>query len=243
MKSLVLVLLLASILVSGCMILGEEENVTENVTPPPPPPPPPPTPSFSITSPLEGELVMIPDEGGDVTLLMTTQNLILRSPGGTRKVGEGHFQITVNGTSEVSSSKIFVMSNVEPGNYSVEVELLHNDGTSYVPSITDSVSFTVEKMAPEVYEPVTHTVSIKDFEYDPSSLTIKAGDSVTFSNDGAFPRSATSFQDGKEVFDSEVLGPGKSATVTIYQIGTFEFYSTTHRAMTGTLTVESNESG
>ena len=241
MKSLVLVLLLASVMLSGCLIFGMEENVTENVTEPPPPPPPPPTPSFSITSPLDGEEVTIPYEGGDVNLIMTTQNLILKPLGGSMKIGEGHFSITVDGMSDTSASKIYVISDIEPGSHTVEVELLHNDGSSYIPRITDTVTFTVKKMEPEKYVPVTHTVSIKDFKYEPSSLTIKSGDSITFTNDGAYPRSATCYYKGKEVFDTEIIATGKSATVTVTQIGTFEFYATTHRAMTGTLTVESSE--
>jgi plastocyanin len=95
-------------------------------------------------------------------------------------------------------------------------------------------------MPPDEYVPVNYKVTINDFEYNPSSLTVKSSDTITFTNEGAFPRSATSFFDGKEVFDTDVLGPGKSATITVYQLGTFEFYSTTHRAMTGTVTVESN---
>lgn len=241
MKSLVLVLLLASITLTGCVIFEEEQNVTENVTPPPPPPPAP-TPSFTISSPLSGELVVLQTAPGDVNLVMSTSNLILKSAGGTKKVGEGHFQITLdNVLSGTSNSKIYVLSGVEEGSHTVEVELLHNDGTSYSPRITKSVSFSVEEEEPEVYVPKEYTVKVKDFSYEPAELTVNVSDKVTFVNEGAFPRSATCFINGKEVFDTDILATGKSATITMDKALECEYYATTHRAMTGKITVKALE--
>jgi plastocyanin len=241
MKSLMLVLLLASITLTGCVMFEEQTNVTENVTPPPPPPPAP-TPSFSITSPLSGELVMVETAPGDVNLVMSTSNLILRAKGGTKKTGEGHFQITLdNGVPDTSSSKIYVMSGVEEGSHTVEVELLNNDGTPYSPRITRSVTFTVEQEAPEVYVPQEYTVKIKDFTYEPAELTVNVSDKVTFVNEGNFPRSATCFINGKEVFDTDILASGKSATITMEKPFVCEYYATTHRAMTGKITVNALE--
>lgn len=241
MKSLVLVLLLASITLTGCVIFEEEQNVTENVTPPPPPPPPP-TPSFSISSPLSGELVVLQTVPGDVNLVMSTSNLILRPAGGSQKIGEGHFKVTLdNGVTDTSSSKIYVLSGVEEGSHTVEVELVHNDGTSYSPRITQSVSFSVEAAEPEVYEPKEYTVKIKDFSYEPAELTVNVSDTVTFVNEGAFPRSATCFINGKEIFDTDILASGKSATITMDKALDCEYYATTHRAMTGKLTVKALE--
>lgn len=241
MKSLVLVLLLASITLTGCVIFEEEVNVTENVTPPPPPPPPP-TPSFTITSPLSGELVMVQTAPGDVNLVMSTSNLILRPKGGSKKIGEGHFRITLdNGASDTSNSKIYVISGVEEGSHTVEVELLHNDGTSYSPRISKTVTFSVEEEEPEVYVPQEYTVKIKDFAYEPAELTVTVSDKVTFVNEGAFPRSATCFINGKEIFDTDILATGKSATLTMDQAIECEYYATTHRAMTGKITVKAIE--
>jgi len=105
--------------------------------------------------------------------------------------------------------------------------------------ITDSVTFTIEKETPPEYVPQQYSVSIKDFAYEPDELTIKVGDSVTFSNEGGFPRSATCFEGSTQVFDTKVLSAGQSATVTFDRIVDCEYYSTTYRAMTGRLTVES----
>jgi plastocyanin len=223
-------------------LIGQEEvNVTENVTPPPPPPPPP-TPSFTIASPTQGEVLMVEEEGDDVTIVMSTTNLLLKSPGGAKKVGEGHFTVAVDdGSAETTSSKLHVLTGLELGDHTVVVELLHNDGTSYFPRLSQQVSFTIEQEEPDVYVPQTHTVTIKDFDYEPSSLTIKQTDSVTWVNEGSFPRSATCFIDGAEVFNTGVFGNGASATITFNDIMECEYYSTTHPVMKGTLIVVSNE--
>ena len=238
MKSIILSLLLMTVLLSGCVI-GEEEVVV-NETEEPAPPPPAKTPVISISNPGDGEVIIIPEGGGEVSLVMTSQNLILRPAGGTKKIGEGHFLITVNGESTEFSGKVYSIP-VTPGEYTVEVELRHNDRTSYSPRIAKTVSFRVEQEEPEEYVPQQHTVTIKDFSYDPEELTVKVTDTVTFVNKGAYPRSATCFISGKQVFDTGVLGPGKEATITANQVFECEYYSTTYRAMTGTLVVESNE--
>jgi plastocyanin len=230
-----------SILLSGCFLLAEEQNVTQNVTPPPPPPPPPPAPSFTITSPTNGEIVMAQEETGDVTVIMSTTNLLLRPEGGAMRVGEGHFKFTLDGQEMgTAASKIYTLSDVELGSHSLDVELVHNDGTSYVPRIYRGVSFTLEQEEPEVYVPQEHAVTVKDFEYEPQDLTIKQTDSVTWTNEGNFPRSATCFIEGQEVFSTGVLANGDSATVTFDDIMECEYYSTTHPIMKGKIKVESN---
>jgi len=241
MRLILLALVLLGVVLSGCIFTAEEEqNVTPNVTPPPPPPPP--TPSFMITSPGSGEVVVVPEGTSEVTLVISTQNLLLKPPGGTAKTGEGHFSLVVDGMSEGTfSSKIKVLSGLELGDHTAEVELLNNDGTSYYPRIAQQVTFTLEQEEPDVYVPKEHTVKIHDFEYSPSSITVKQTDSVTWVNEGSYPRSATCFVDGKQIFDTGVFGPGESATVTFNDIMECEYYSLTHMVMKGTITVESNE--
>jgi len=240
MKSLILLLVLASVTMTGCIIWEEEVEVPQNETPPPPPPPPNPT--LMISSPGEGEVVMVPaGEPGEITLVMSTQNLRLKPPGGKKQVGEGHFKITVAGQSETVASKMYVVSGLAPGEYTAEVEILHNDGSSYVPRIRKTVSFSIQEEEPEVYEPQEHTVAIKDFEYDPEEITVKVSDKVTWVNEGSFPRSATCFIGGTQVFDTGVLGAGASKTITMEKAFECEYYATTHRAMTGKITVEPSE--
>jgi len=112
------------------MFIGtEEQNVTENVTPPPPPKPVV-KPTFSISSPLEGEMMTLAGDSYSVTLTFSTMNLLLKPPGGTAKNGEGHFSISVdNGAAVTSSSKVYTIDSLSAGTHTVEVELLNNDGT------------------------------------------------------------------------------------------------------------------
>jgi len=240
MRLLILMLVLVSVILSGCMLFQAEENITENVTPPPPPPVV--KPSFTITSPLSGELLMVPADSPDVTITMSTENLVLASPGGAAKNGEGHFKITVDGgESTTSASKMYVVSGLSFGTHTVEVELLNNDGTSYSPRIAKDVTFTLEEEKPPEYVPQEYTVIVKNFEYDPPEITVKVSDSITFVNEGSFPRSATCFLNGAEIFDTKVLATGESATITFTKAMECEYYSTTHMAMKGKVIVESNE--
>lgn len=238
MKSIVLAFLAVSLMFTGCIF--EEQKVVENETIAPPPPPPPPKPTFSITAPLNGEVFSIPEEGGEVSITLSSQNLILKTPGGLKKAGEGYFKISVNGEKAEVSSKVYTIP-VEPGEYTVEVELMNNDRTSYSPKITKTLSFSVQLEEPEEYVPQEHTVTIKDFSYEPNNLTIKVSDKVMFINEGAYPRSATCFVNGKQIFDTGVIGPGAKKTINTEIPFNCSYYSTTHRAMVGSLIAESIE--
>jgi plastocyanin len=186
--------------------------------------------------------MIVPGDTADVTITMTTQNLILKAPAGAKKVGEGHFKVTVDEqASQTFATKNILLSGLSLGDHTVKVELFHNDKTAYSPSISKEVSFTIEKEKPKEYVPQTHTVTIQDFTYSPSSITVKRTDSIVFENKGAFPRDATCFVGNVQKFDSKVLSPGKSATIKFDETFECEFYSSLHRAMTGHIKVEPND--
>jgi len=223
--------------------MGEEQPKEDGTEEPVVPEPPPSVikPSFRITAPSDGEIIYTDGDTGEVTLSMSTQNLILKQPSGKANNGEGHFSITIDNDEVVDiASKVYTMENLELGYHEVSVELVNNDGSSYSPRITNYVSFTIEREAPDVYVPQTYTVKIKDFSYEPAQITVKATDSVTFVNQGNYPRSATCFIEGKQMFDTGVIGSGKSVTVTMDKVMECEYYSTTHMAMKGHIVVESN---
>jgi len=232
------VMLLVSMLFFGCAGEQPPQNET-NVTPPPPPPVK--NPSVTITSPANGGVVMVPEDTADVTLTMSTQNLVLRQPGGTAKAGEGHFRVTVDsGSPQTVTTKTYVMSGLSLGTHTVKVEVLNNDRTPYSPPVYKEISFELQKEQPAEYIPQHYTVNILDFSYEPANITVKVGDSITFINTGSYPRSATCFLSGAEVFDTDVLAKGQNATITFTEIMECEYYSTTHYAMKGHVKVESN---
>lgn len=241
MRHLLLGLILVTLMIAGCLGPEQPQNVTNETNVTPPPPPPVKMPSFTITSPGAGEAVPVQGDVGDVSLTMSTQNLVLKQPGGAAKTGEGHFKVTVDGGTPLTvTTKTYVLSGLATGEHTVKVELYNNDKTPYSPKISKEVTFTVEKEKPAEYVPQEYTISIKDFAYDPADITVKVKDRVTWENDGAYPRSATCFINGKQAFDTTVLGPGKSATITMNKTLECEYYSVTHMAMKGHITVESN---
>ncbi len=252
MKMLVLGLLLVSLVISGCtMFGGQPVNLTNNTTAPPPPPPPK-NPSFSISAPSDGQLITIAatDNSTDVELTLTSQNLVLKQPGGAAKKGEGYFKLTVDDGDAINlTAKTYTISGLAPGNHTIKVELYNNDRTPYSPSLSKQVTIEIDQEAPATYTPQNYTVSIEPGakvgteDFNPANLTVKVGDSVTWVNSGSVPQSATCSQGGKIIFDTKTLGAGQSATMTFNDLLECDYYSSLFRAMVGHISVVSNGTG
>jgi hypothetical protein len=72
-----------------------------------------------------------------------------------------------------------------------------------------------------------------DFSFSPATVTVNAGDTVTWTNSGpAEPHTATG--DG---FDTGEVAMGSSASATFSQAGDFPYVCTLHPEMTGTVRV------
>ena len=82
------------------------------------------------------------------------------------------------------------------------------------------------------------TVAAKDIAYSPSTLAVKAGDTVTFKNEDGPTHTFTA--DDKS-FDSGRVAPGKSFTFVVPASATagttIAFHCEIHSSMKGTLTV------
>jgi plastocyanin len=83
--------------------------------------------------------------------------------------------------------------------------------------------------------PKTHTVLIEGLANQPPALTVKAGDSIVWTNKDPFPHTVTSQAGG---FDSGSLQPEKSWTYVASKKGDFRYVCTLHPTMSGTLRVE-----
>ncbi len=79
------------------------------------------------------------------------------------------------------------------------------------------------------------TVSIKDFAFTPSSITIKAGQSLTWTQRDSTRHTVTS--DAKD-WDSGALDNGKSFSHTFDTAGTFSYHCAFHPTMKGTVIVQ-----
>lgn len=193
-------------------------------------------PSFDIISPDADEVISTTEEYGTVDVVLSTKNLVLRQSG-TKKIGEGHFVFTLDDADTFSVySKVFTLENVAPSEHILKIELVHNDGSSYAPSITRSVRFYVEQESTE-YIPVEHTVYIYDFSFEPEDITVNVGDTVTWVNQGQYPRSALC----ANIFDSGVVTSGESASVVMTLAGDCEYISYNYPTMIAHITINEVE--
>jgi hypothetical protein len=77
-------------------------------------------------------------------------------------------------------------------------------------------------------------VSIVDFAFQPNSLEVTTGSTVTWTNTGAATHTVTA-DDGS--FDSGNLAPGATFSQTFDTAGTFAYHCNIHPNMTGTIVV------
>ena len=83
-------------------------------------------------------------------------------------------------------------------------------------------------------EPVVHTVTIEGSTFTPAVVTAHVGDRVVWVNKDFMPHTAT----GRgNTFDSGLLAPDASWTLTLQTRGTIDYVCTYHPTMRGTLTV------
>jgi len=93
------------------------------------------------------------------------------------------------------------------------------------------------------------SVTIQDFSFSPTPLTVKAGGSVTWTNNGPSSHSVTSDTPG--AFDSGTLSPpmasmdpyggtssGQTYRMTFPTPGTYPYHCAIHATMHGTITVQ-----
>ncbi len=78
------------------------------------------------------------------------------------------------------------------------------------------------------------TVEIRDFDFFPRDLTLKAGVGVTWVNLDAAPHDAT---DAAGAWRTDILYEGESATLTFDFPGSYEYVCSIHPTMQAALTV------
>jgi plastocyanin len=79
------------------------------------------------------------------------------------------------------------------------------------------------------------TIKIANFTFDPSTLTVKAGTTVTWINQDSEPHTVTS--QGQGPLRSAALPTGARYSYTFTTPGTYSYLCTIHPSMTGTVTV------
>src|ERR671912_2918648 len=81
---------------------------------------------------------------------------------------------------------------------------------------------------------VTFEVQVIDFAFEPATVTVPAGATVTWTNAGSRPHTVTA-DDGS--FDSGRLDPGEQFSQTFDQPGTFTYFCGFHPEMQGSVVV------
>jgi amicyanin len=87
----------------------------------------------------------------------------------------------------------------------------------------------------ELARAATQTVTISDFAFSPATVTITAGDTITWTNTDPVVHTATS---ATGAFDSGDIAQGDSFSVTFTTPGTYDYFCTPHPTMTGRIIVE-----
>ncbi len=131
----------------------------------------------------------------------------------------------------------YVKTTVTSGNTSVTVNVPVNAVVNAVSHTTGDFS-TGANVNVSTNTSVTLTpksVSIKNMAYNPSSLTVKKGTKVTWTNDDVIPHTVTGSTGGPSNSDLE---PGKSYSFTFDTVGTFNYHCVFH-GFTGVVTVTS----
>src|SRR5438270_29381 len=78
-------------------------------------------------------------------------------------------------------------------------------------------------------------IEIKDFAFNPQTLTVKAGEKVTWINRDEEPHTIVSVE--KQFKKSSALDTDQEFTVTLGAPGTYTYFCSVHPKMTGTIVV------
>jgi len=83
----------------------------------------------------------------------------------------------------------------------------------------------------------TIEIKIDNFVFNPQQVTVKAGDTVTWTNNDDIPHTVTS---KTGVFRSKALDTDDKFSFTFATPGTFAYFCALHPHMTGSIVVEAN---
>jgi plastocyanin len=103
------------------------------------------------------------------------------------------------------------------------------------PQVTGTAAATVAPTSTPGAAAKSASVTIKDLEFTPATVTIAVGGTVTWTNNGPSTHTVTA-DDGS--FDSGNLSQGKTFSHTFQTAGTFAYHCSIHPFMTATVIVQ-----
>lgn len=114
-----------------------------------------------------------------------------------------------------------------------------NSGSNVVPvqSPTTETATTPVTPTENTSSTAEAAVSIQNFSFNPSTLSIKTGTKVTWTNNDSVPHTVTT--DSGALLDSKSIAPGASFSFTFAAPGTNSYHCAVHPMMKGSVTVGS----
>jgi len=91
-----------------------------------------------------------------------------------------------------------------------------------------------EKASPTETEKAEVDIAIRDFSFEPDSITIKAGTKVIWTNEDSVLHTVTS-EDG--IFDSGTLSKGETFSYIFEEAGIYKYTCSIHPSMKGEIIV------
>ena len=110
-------------------------------------------------------------------------------------------------------------------------------GTTMAVGVGKAPRKIVVQQATEQPSGTGSSVSIAGFAFGPQAITVKAGGSVTWSNDDGSPHTVT-FKDGSA--GAKSLSPGEKFSRVFDRAGTYDYFCSFHPYMTGRVIVNAN---
>ncbi|MFZ0039778.1 MAG: cupredoxin family copper-binding protein [Solirubrobacteraceae bacterium] len=153
-------------------------------------------------------------------------SLVFHSPG----VHSATARFTAAGRSGLAAISVRVLPGGRPMSMTEpEVRHAHRDG-----AMTRMGRASVPVARRTAHAAGDPGVTIVDFRFSPATITVHVGDTVTWTNNGSMPHSATA-RDGS--FDTGILQRGHDASHTFTKAGTFAYFCQVHPFMHGTVVV------
>lgn len=135
---------------------------------------------------------------------------------------------------------VVTLDELNDSGYSGQAILKDNgDGTTTVTVMlmeTGDGSATPASGHEDHHDEAAAEVTIKDFAFSPESVTIKVGESVTWTNEDSAPHTATGKD--RDVLQSGTLNQGQTFTQKFDTAGTYDYFCEFHPNMKGVVIVE-----
>lgn len=139
-------------------------------------------------------------------------------------VGVGAYYLLSNNGSSGTSTYSPVPTNTVATNTPVPIT------ETPIPTTTTPKTSTSKTPTPS-----SVTVNIANFAFNPSTLTIKKGTRVTWTNNDTAPHTVTS--DSGNLLNSATLALGQSFSITFTSVGTTNYHCAIHPMMKGVVVV------